>query len=106
MLQTIETVKNTVATTASTVAQKALNGVMQVGSMIKGALLSPLTLITVGVTALIKVYDALTTSAEEQQEKIDELTELYEESLNRELMLLERLNELEKVTTLRMPSNN
>ena len=43
---------------------------------------------------------------QKQKEKIDELTELYEESLNRELMLLERLNELEKVTTLRMASNN
>ncbi len=41
---------------------------------------------------------------EKQKEKIKELEMLYEESLNRELMLLERLNESEKKTFT--PVNN
>lgn len=85
--ETIATVTSTVATRASTVATKALNGAMQVGSMLKDVLLSPLTLVTLGITALIKVYDVMTVSAEEQQAKIDELSASYTK-LNDELTTL------------------
>jgi len=43
---------------------------------------------------------------EKQKDKIEELTELYESSLNRELMLIEQLNELEKIANSRIASNN
>ena len=43
---------------------------------------------------------------EKQKDKIEELTELYESSPNRELMLIEQLNELEKIANSRIASNN
>ncbi len=43
---------------------------------------------------------------EKQKDKIEELTKLYESSLNRELMLIEQLNELEKIANSRIASNN
>ncbi len=94
LVETANTLKNTVATSANIAAQKALNGVKQVATMLKGALLNPLTLVTVGVSALIKGFDLLTVSSEEAQEKLDELTQAYDK-LNTEIEELEskRTNE-------------
>ena len=68
----------TTVTKITIAGEKALNGLMQVGAMLQGALLSPLMLISVGIAAATKIFDALTVSVEEQQSKIDELQKSYD----------------------------
>lgn len=87
LAQTTALIANTVATNAQAAAQKVLNGVMQVGTVLKGLLLNPFTLVTLGVTAVVKIFDTLNVSAEEQQEKINDLKAAYEK-LNSELDVL------------------
>ncbi len=87
ILSTQGALAQTTALIAQAAAQKVLNGVMQVGTMLKGLLLNPFTLVTLGITAVVKIFDTLNVSAEEQQEKINDLKAAYEK-LNSELDVL------------------